>query len=160
MTLTRKLEAAFVAYLRTEIDDEELTVYEGHSRAPDDDDDESTVSFPALVVYAENSQPFGDMPPEVGIRTVSLRMEIMVDSTNDDDSDRERLDPWRDAIDLAMGNLASIATALNKPGGTDNRPIKGLHFYYLTPSGEPSEVENTNWVEQFAYDVIAQHGDG
>jgi len=162
MTLTRKLEAAFTAYLAASIDDEELNIYPGHDRAPVDDEGESAVRYPALLVYAENSQPFGDIPPAAGIRSVSLRLEIIVDSTNEDDAERERLDDWRDALDLAMGDVAAIQAEMNAQGDEeeDERSVPGLHLYDVRASGEPSEVNGTEWVEQFTYDIIAQNGDG
>jgi hypothetical protein len=162
MTLTRKLEAAFAAYLGASIDDEELNIYPGHDRAPVDDEGESAVRYPALLVYAENSQPFGDMPPAAGIRSVSLRLEIIVDSTNEEDADRERLDDWRAAIDLAAGDVSSIQMAMNAPEDEedDERSVTGLHVYDVLASGEPSEMNGTEWIEQFTYDIIAQNGDG
>jgi hypothetical protein len=160
MTLKRKLEVALTAYLTDAIDDADLGIYAGHDRAPEDEDGISEVVFPALIVYAENSLPFEDMPTSLGVRSVSMRMEIMVDSTSGDDDDRDRIDAWRDQIDEAMGDVAAVQAALNPPAtGSDERAIVDLHVYDVIPTGEPSDVKETEWVEQFTYEVIATNGD-
>jgi hypothetical protein len=148
-----KIEKALTEYLAEIFDgDEDLNVYEGHSKNPDKQD------FPWLIVYAEDSGPVDDMPTQTGIRNVRVRLSFQVDS--EVDPEREGIDSWREIAERAMDDVPGLAAFINPPDeGEDDRVIKDLYFYDCLPTSEQDEMENTDWVEQMSYDIICQSAD-
>lgn len=92
------------------------------------------------------------MPTEVGIRIVRLRCELRADSTV---TTRDSLDEWAGALELAMtDDLDALQAALNKPlAGADNRAVKKIHFHYVEMPDDPSDVQETDFVENLVFDV-------
>ena len=148
LSLTRKVEKAFVAnYLPDALDITGLNIYAGHEKA-------ESVAFPALVVYAETSNLFSGMPVETCVRTVKLRCKFLIDSDANDSDDR---DDWKYKLEIAMtDDMEEIQAVLNKPVGTDNRTVKGIHFHYIELNDDPSEVNQTDWVEDMVFNVTVE----
>ena len=113
------------------------------------------MAFPALVIYAEGSAPASDFPTDCGVRVVRLRCKFIADSTV---TERPDLDEWKDALILAMTNdLETLQAALNKPAeGDDERAVQAIHFHYVSMSDEPSDMNETDWEEDLAFDIIAE----
>lgn len=149
LSLKLKVEQAFVAdYLPDVLTIGDLTVYDGHT-PPDDDQ----MSLPALVVYAETATQHPEMPAEMGVRIVRLRMKFLVDSAA---GDRDDLDTWKDELQEAMRDIDGIKTALNKPAGADTRTVQSIHFHHVDLTDEPSDQGETDWDEELDFDVIVE----
>lgn len=155
MNLSRKAERAIAQYLRATlpVGPLGLYVYEGHERQDElaADPDASSYSLPSLIVYAENAIPIGELA--VQIRSVRMRFQIQVDST---ENQRAYVDDLKVQICNAVFDVATVKSALNKPAGTDTREVKGIHFHDLLESDEPSDVQETDWLEQIVADVICE----
>jgi len=150
LSLKIKTEKAFAEYIPTVITVGDLNVYEGHTPPVDD----STMTFPALVIYAESADDNPDTPSETGIKNVLLRCRFYVDS---EVGDRDDLDTWKDELEQQMRTLADIKAALNKPHpGSDNRTYKAIHFHDVLPVDEPSDRSGTDWVEEMSWNVIVE----
>lgn len=142
-----KTEKAFAGYVPTILSSPVPHIYEGH-------EDADEMEFPSLVVYAEDAQPHPEMPVETGTKIVRLRFRFQFDASA---SGRERLDAWREEIEEAMRCTASIQAALNRPeSGVDSRKVQAIHFHEVQPAGEPSEREETDWVEELSFDVVCE----
>jgi len=142
-----KVEKAFASWLPGVLNIAGLNSYPGHDKA------EKAV-MPWLIIYAENSSPHPDMPTEVGVRIVRLRFELRADSMV---TTRANLDAWAGALELAMtDDLPALQAALNKPVGTDNRAVKKIHFHYVTPADDPSDRQETDFVENLVFDVTCE----
>jgi hypothetical protein len=150
LPITRKIERAFaVDYLPSALSIDGLNIYEAHERADE-------IEFPALVVYGENSTPHPDMPTATGIRVVNLRCQFTVDSET---TTRATLDAWREELEAAMGDLAQIQAALNEPTigtGTDERQIDDIHIHDAVTGEQPSDRQNTDWVEDCSFDITVE----
>jgi hypothetical protein len=154
MKLSRKAERALAEYLRSVLVAPGLRVYEGHERQNENQSNPDTECFqlPALIVYAENAQPFEDAP--VQIRSVRARFQLQVDSTQ---NDRAFVDETKRAIHDAIFDIAAVQSALNKPAtGSDLRTVKGIHFHDLLEASEPSDVQASDWLEEIQSDVIVE----
>lgn len=145
LSLSRKIEKVLSSYLEDAIDDVNLNVYEGHEKA-------ATVEFPYLVCYAENSQPHPEMPSSTGVRIVALRLELRIDS--EDAGARAALDEWRMLLEDALSDIGAIATFISASA----IPWNGFlpYVYDVIPESEPTEFDNTDWVEQFIVGVVCQ----
>jgi hypothetical protein len=147
LTLARKVESALTGYMETIITSG-LNIYSGHDKA-------ATVTIPYLVIYAEDTQPHPDLPTYTGVRIVTTRFEVRVDS--EVDTDRSALDGWRKTIEDALGSVPTILAALNAPAsGTDAREITDIHIYDILAANEPTEMDRADWVEQITVGVVAQ----
>lgn len=150
LSLKIKTEKAFAEYIPTVLTVGDLNIYEGHNPPADN----SVMEFPALVVYAESSEPHPDMPYEMGVKIINLKCRFFVDSET---SNRNNLDTWKDELEQQMRTIADIKLALNKPiSGDDNRTYKAIHFHDVVPTDEPSDREGTDWVEEMSYDIIVE----
>jgi hypothetical protein len=147
LTLNRKVEKALTAYLQTIITTG-ITIYPGHDKA-------SVVSVPHIIVYSEDCVPHPDMPTFTGIRIVTARFQIRVDS--EVASARTSLDTWRKTIEDTLGSVPTILAALNPPAqGQDNRTITDLYFYDIIAGTEPTEFDRADWVEDVVVGVVCQ----
>lgn len=154
MKLSRKTERALAGYLRAALSIPALHVYEGHERQDENQSNPDAECFqlPALIVYAENAQPFEDAP--VQIRSVRTRFQLQVDSTQ---NDRAFVDETKRAIFDAIFDVAAVQSALNKQAtGSDLRSVKGIHFHDLLEASEPSDVQASDWLEEIQADVIVE----
>lgn len=146
-SLKIKTEKAFAGYLGDVLTIGDLTVYQGHTPA-------ASESLPALTVYAENAQQHPEMPTEVGMKIVRLRLKLLVDSAV---GDRTSLDTWRDEIEAEMRSLTEIKAALNKPAsGPDERAVQAIHFHDVMAVDEPSGRNETDWDEEMVFDVLCE----
>jgi hypothetical protein len=147
LSLHRKVEKALTAYLQTIITTG-ITIYPGHDKA-------SVVSVPHIIVYSEDCVPHPDMPTFTGIRIVTTRFQIRVDS--EVASARTSLDTWRKTIEDTLGSVPTILAALNPPAqGQDNRTITDLYFYDIIAGTEPTEFDRADWVEDVVVGVVCQ----
>lgn len=148
LPLTRKVEKAFAAdYLPKHLVIAGLKIYEGHERADE-------MEFPALVVYGENSQPHPEMPTSTGVRIVRIRMQFVVDSES---NDRGALDEWKRQLEDAMMCRPKMQAALNAPeSGIDRRKVTGIHFHDAMIGEDPSDRNNTDWVEDCNFEVVCE----
>jgi hypothetical protein len=147
LSLHRKVEKALTAYLQTIITTG-ITIYPGHDKA-------SVVSVPHIIVYSEDCVPHPDMPTFTGIRIVTARFQIRVDS--EVASARTSLDTWRKTIEDTLGSVPTILAALNPPAqGQDNRTITDLYFYDIIAGTEPTEFDRADWVEDVVVGVVCQ----
>jgi len=145
LSLSRKVEKVLTAYMDSVITGDTLNIYEGHEKA-------EIVEFPSLVCYAENSQPHPDMPTSTGVRVVAMRFQLRVDS--EDEGARAALDGWRMTVEDSMSDIDAIQTFI----AASEIDWEGFfpHVYDTMPEDEPTEFEHTDWVEQFAINVICQ----
>lgn len=148
LPISRKAEKAFaVGYLPSALNIIGLNIYEGHENAGE-------VSFPCLIIYTEGSSPHPDFPPEIGVRLIRLRCKFTVDS---DDNTRTNVDDWKQLLESAMtDNLDALQAALNKPSGTDNRVVKGIHFHSVEMNDDPSDRSQTDWIEDLIFSVTCE----
>lgn len=147
LSLARKAEKAITAYMGTIITSG-LTIYAGHDKA-------SVVSLPYLIVFAEDTQQHPDLPSFTGVRIVTVRFEVRVDS--EVASARTSLDGWRKTIENTLGDVPTMLTALNPvASGTDTRTITDVHFYDIIAGNEPTEMDRADWVEQITVGVVCQ----
>lgn len=149
LTLSRKTEKAFaVGFLPDALNITGLNIYEGHGKA-------STIALPSLVVYAEGSSQHEGFPVECGVRVVRLRCKFMVDSDDDTIID---LDTWKETLESVMtDDLQALQAVLNKPAsGADNRLVKAIHFHYVEMSDDPSDVNETDWIEDMVFSVTVE----
>jgi len=156
LSLTRKVEKAFVAdYLPDALNITGLTIYAGHEKAAEKAAEiAAEIAFPALVVYAEGSSPHPEMPVETWVRNIRLRCKFLIDSDANDSDDR---DDWKGSLEMVMiDDIEAIQAILNKPAGTDNRTVKGIHFHFVEMSDDPSEVNETDWEEDMVFIITAE----
>jgi hypothetical protein len=147
LSLHRKVEKALTAYLQTIITSG-ITIYPGHDKA-------SVVNIPHIIVYSEDCVPHPDMPTFTGIRIVTTRFQIRVDS--EVANARTSLDGWRKTIEDTLGSVPTILAALNPPAqGQDNRTITDLYFYDIIAGTEPTEFDRADWVEDVVVGVVCQ----
>ena len=148
LTLARKVEKALTGYMQTAIPSG-LNIYPGHDKA-------ATVTFPYLVCYADDTQPHPDMPTGTGIRVVTMRFEVRVDS--EVAGARAALDGWRKTIEDELGSVPDILAALNAPTppDEDTRTVTDIHIYDILAVNEPTEMDRADWVEQILIGVLAQ----
>ena len=148
LPISRKAEKAFaVGYLPTALNIAGLNIYEGHAKV-------EKVVFPCLIVYSEGSSQHPEMPVEVGCRVVRLRCKFQVDSLV---NTRDEVDTWKQALEAVMtDDLPALQAALNKPVGTDNRVVKAIHFHYVEMNDDPSEVSETDWIEDLVFNVTCE----
>jgi len=127
---------------------EGLNIYEGHEKVEE-------IVFPNLVVYAEGSAPHPDFPTECGVRIVRLRCKFTVDSTT---ADRADVNAWREALELAMtDDREAFQTVLNKPAsGADGRTVTGIHFHDVEMADDPSDRNETDWIEDQIFNVTCE----
>jgi hypothetical protein len=156
LSLKNKVERAFAEYLPTVLTVGGLNIYEGHTPPDDSGDDPVEVAFPALVIYAESSDPHPDMPAEMGIKDVLLRCRFYVESEGVD-RDETSLDLWKHELEEQMRTIDDIQAALNKPeSGSDTRTYKEIHFHHVEPASEPSDREGQDWVEELSFTVTVE----
>ncbi len=148
LPISRKAEKAFaVGYLPDALDIGELHIYEGHEKV-------ESIELPNLVVYSEGSSPFPDMPVESGVRLVRLRCKFQIDSGV---TTRADVDAWKQLLESAMTDeLTALQASLNKPVGTDNRVVKAIHFHYVEMADDPSDVNETDWIEDLVFNVTCE----
>lgn len=148
LPIKRRAERAFATdYLPQHLAIQGLTIYEGHEAA-------DQIALPALIVYAEDSQQFGDMPMETGVRTVRIRFGWQVDATA---SARALLDEWKEQLECSVLNQEKVRETLNKPEtGIDRRKVGKIHFHATMIAGDPSDRQETDWIEQQVYDVVVE----
>jgi len=148
LSLSRKTEKAFaVEFLPDALDIAGLNIYEGHA-------DAGVNEFPSLIVYSEGSTQHPSIPVEMGARIVKLRCKLQVDSRINTRGD---IDTWKELIVSKMtDDLTGIQDILNKPVGTDNRLIKGIHFHYVEMSDDPSDFVETDWIEDMIFNVTCE----
>ena len=148
LSISRKVEKAIsVGYLPTALNISGLTIYEGHEKA-------AAIEIPNLVIYSEGSSPYQNMPVESGVRTVRLRCKFQVDSSVNSRAD---VDEWKAALESAMTDeLDALQAALNKPDGTDTRAVTGIHFHHIEMTDDPSDVSETDWIEDLVFNVTAE----
>lgn len=154
LSLSRKIEKILTSYITELIDDEALNIYEGHEKF--------TPYFPSLIVFAEDATPHPEMPTSTGIKNVLIRFDLRVDSedigTDEAPADpRLQLDGWRKTVEDIMGDIEAMMAFINAPDTLpDNREVTDVHVYDATPSGEPSDFDKTDWIEQVVFEVLAQ----
>jgi len=148
LSLARKVESALTGYMETIIPTG-LNIYAGHDKA-------AVVTIPYLVVFGEDTQPHPDLPSFTGVRIVTTRFEIRVDS--EVDTDRSDLDGWRKTIEDTLGSVPTILAALNAPTppAEDTRDITDIHIYDIIAANEPTEMDRADWIEQIVVGVVAQ----
>lgn len=148
LPLKRKVERAFAKdFFPKYIAAQRLKIYEGHEAVDESDS-------PRLIVYAESSGQFEDMPKETGVRVVSLRLKFQADST---DVPRSDLDEWKEQAECAALNREKVQEALNEPcEGIDKRSITDIHFHDVMISGDASDREGESWDEDIILDVIVE----
>jgi len=140
-------KAITLDFLPDALDIEELHIYEGHEKV-------EAIEFPNLVVYAEGSTPHPEFPAECGVRVVRLRCKFTVDSVN---ADRADVNTWREALELAMTNdLEALQAVLNKPEEDDERTVTGIHFHYVEMTDDPSDRNETDWIEDLVFNVTCE----
>ena len=146
MNLERKLESSLKTYLETIFTD--LTVYDGHG-------DADIVDVPSLIVFAENAVKHADMPSSTGIKQVSVRFEITVDSQDEEDA-RDLIDAWERQLELAIC-ADEIKAALNAPSvGMDVREVTGLHVYDVIFEQSAEGFEDTKWACGYMFNFTTQ----
>jgi hypothetical protein len=124
-----------------------LHIYEGHEKV-------EKIEFPNLVIYSEGSVPQPDMPAEVGVRIVRLRCKFAIHSGNNTADQRNT---WKQKLEAAMtDDLAALQAVLNKPVGTDNRAVKGIHFHYVEMNDDPSDRNETDYIEDLIFNVTCE----
>ena len=107
-----------------------------------------------MVVYAEDSQEYGNMPAETGVRMVRIRLGWQVDAAA---SARSQLDEWKEQVECAMLNPEKVAETLNAPAeGIDRRKVQKIHFHAVMIAGDVSARENTDWVEQQVFESVVE----
>jgi hypothetical protein len=148
LPISRKVEKAFaVGYLPDALAIEGLHIYEGHEKV-------ESVELPNLIVYSEGSSQHPDMPVEVGCRIVRLRCKFQVDSLA---NTRANVDEWKQALEAKMtDDLPALQAALNRPEGADNRIVKSIHFHYVEMADDPSDFEETDWIEDLVFNVTCE----
>lgn len=148
LTLARKVEKALTGYMSTAIPSG-LNIYAGHDKAAE-------VTFPYLIVYAEDTQPHPDFPSFAGIRNVTMRFEVRVDS--EVSGARGLLDGWRKTVEDTLGSVPTVIAALNAPTPptADTRTVTDIHLYDIIAMNEPTEMDRADWVEQITVGVICQ----
>ena len=148
LSLHRKVEKALTAYFQTIITTG-ITIYPGHDKA-------SVVSVPHIIVYSEDCVPHPDMPTFTGIRIVTARFQIRVDS--EVASARTSLDGWRKTIENTLGDVPTMLTALNPVAAptADSRTITDVYFYDIIAGTEPTEFDRADWVEDVVVGVVCQ----
>lgn len=148
LSISRKVEKAFaLGFLPSAFKIEGFHIYEGHEKVDE-------ISVPNLVVYSEGSSTYPGMPVEVGVRTVKLRCKFQIDSTV---TTRIEVDTWKQKLESSMtDDLAGLQAALNKPSGADNRVVKAIHFHYVEMSDDPSDVHETDWIEDLVFNVTCE----
>jgi hypothetical protein len=148
LPISRKAEKAFaVGYLPTALGIVGLHIYEGHEKV-------ERVELPNLIVYSEGSSPFPDMPVASGVRIVRIRCKFQIDSMV---TTRADVDAWKLLLESVMtDDLAALQAILNKPVGTDNRAVKAIHFHYVEMADDPSDVSETDWIEDLVFNVTCE----
>lgn len=148
LPISRKVEKALASWLPTAMTTTGLTFFEGHERA-------DTIIMPCLVIHAEGSTPYPDMPPDVGIRVVRVRCKFTASS---DDHTRATVDGWKELLESAMtDDMAAMQSALNHPAtGTDTRVVTGIHFHHVEMTDDPSERFENDWIEDLTFAVVAE----
>jgi len=143
-----KVEKAITLdFLTDALDIDGLNIYEGHEKVAE-------IAFPNLVIYAEGSSPHPDFPTECGVRVVRLRAKFTVDS---EVHTRGDLNAWKELLEIAMTNdLGALQAILNKPVGTDDRTVKEVHFQDVVMTDDPGDVNETDWIEDLAFDVTVE----
>jgi len=152
LSLSRKVEKVLTLYMQSIITDEGLNIYEGHEKAAE-------VTFPYLICYAEDAVPHPDMPTSTGVRIVTMRFEMRVDSENETEGADPRgdLDGWRKQVEDSLADITGIMSFINAPDyGWDGRGVNHIHVYDTLPQNEPSEMEHTDWIEQVVIGVVCQ----
>lgn len=141
-------KAVALGFLPDALNIAELHIYEGHENVEE-------IAFPNLVVYAEGSSPHPDFPTECGVRIVRLRCKFTVDSTT---AERVDLNAWREALELAMtDDRAAFQAVLNKPvSGADGRTVKAIHFHDVEMTDDPSDRNETDWIEDQIFNVTCE----
>ena len=148
LTLARKVELALTGYMQAAIPSG-LNIYSGHDKA-------ALAALPYLIVFAEDTQPHPDIPSYTGVRIVSVRFEVRVDS--EVAGSRTSLDTWRKTIEDELGSVPDILAALNAPADPedDTRTITDIHLYDILDTNQPTEMDRADWVEQIVVGVVAQ----
>lgn len=124
-----------------------LRIYQGHEEKPEE------FIIPSLTVYGEDSQEHGDMPTGTGVRVVRLRLKFTVEAT----PARAKLDEWKDQVECAILDVTRMQEILNAPAsGIDRRKVTGIHFHDIQIGGDPSALEETEWVEDQIFDVVVE----
>jgi hypothetical protein len=144
LSLSRKVEKSLTLYMESIIITG-LNVYEGHEKA-------EIVEQPYLVCFAEDSVPHPDMPTSAGVRVVSMRFELRVDSETT--NARSLLDAWRMTVEDSLSDVAAISTFINALDFEWEGFIP--HIYDTMPENEPTEFERADWIEQFKIVVVCQ----
>jgi hypothetical protein len=149
LSISRKLERILTLYIKHVMQDEDLNVHEGRDVA-------LVVELPRLICMATDATNHPSMPSEVGIRIVNMRFEFAVDSVDETDQvvGRVELDEWRDKLENAVSDLASIRDFIQ----TVDFEWEGcqLHIYDINKESEPSDFERTDWIESFEIAVTCQ----
>lgn len=156
LSLSRKVEKVITLRLRNLIDDASLNIYEGHEK-------NDVVQIPHLVCYAEDSSPHPEMPTSTGVRIVTMRLQLRVDSEDESDGADPRcdIDDWRKQIEDALFDVDGLMAFINSPDyGWDDRGINNIHVYDTEQQNETSEFEHTDWIEQIVFRVACQPCDG
>ena len=144
LSLSRKIEKALTLYIESIITTG-LNIYEGHEKA-------ESVEAPYLICFAEDSVPHPDMPTSTGVRVVTMRFELRVDSETT--NARELLDGWREIVEDSFSDIAAISTFISTAEIDDSGFVP--HIYDTMPNNEPTEFERVDWVEQFMVMVVCQ----
>lgn len=147
LPISRKAEKAVTGYLQSSLGISGLHIYEGHDKVDE-------IQFPSLVIYAEGSSPHPEMPTEVGVRNVRLRCKFSIHSGINSRTDA---DDWRQKLEAKLtDDLPALQAALNKPIGTDNRTVKGIHFHYVEMSDDPSDRNENDWIEDLNFSIVCE----
>lgn len=152
LSLSRKVEKVLTLHMQSIFAGEGLNIYEGHEKA-------AAVAFPYLIVYAEDAVPHPDMPTSTGVRIVTMRFELRVDSEDETPgaNPRASLDGWRKQVEDSLANVEGIMDFINAPDfGWDARGVNHIHVYDTLAQNEPSEMEHTDWIEQVVIGVVCQ----
>ncbi len=125
-----------------------LHIYEGHEKA-------AKAELPNLIVNAEGSAGFPGMPAECVVKNVRIRCKFNINSTA---NTRDDVNAWKELLETAMvENIEALKTALNKPlAGADGRTVKEIHFHSVEMEDDPSEREESNWVEDLVFVVVCE----
>jgi len=144
LSLSRKVEKALTLYMQSVITSG-LNIYEGHEKA-------EIVEQPYLVCFAEDAVPHPDMPPSVGVRVVSMRFELRVDSEST--NARQLLDGWRMTTEDSLSDVSAISNFTQAL----NFDWEGYipYVYDSLPNNEPTEFDKADWVEQFVVNIVCQ----
>lgn len=146
LPISRKAEKALTGYLSSILGIPTLQVLEGHGAV-------EKATIPNMIVYAEGSSPHADMPVETGVRMVRVLCKFTIDSKV---NTRDDVDAWKDLVETAMADLDALQAALNKPVGTDNRAVKAIHFHYFEMADDPSDRQQTDYIEDLSYNVTCE----